>query len=101
MTEPVQTAAPTEPIPTEPAQTEPAQTAGPTEPKPKAKRARQSQKRAPARPHKRLPTETLDTRIAKLQKRLDHARAQIEDAARHLENYQTERRLRDEAPRGE
>lgn len=62
-------------------------------PEPKAKRARKSG--APARPHKRLPAETLDLRIAKLEKRREHAKAQIEDATKHIEAYQKEKLLRE------
>lgn len=66
--------------------------------KPKRVRADPSaprQKRGPARPHRRLSKEVIDSRIAKLQKRLDRARAQIEDATRHVEGYQRERDFRE------
>lgn len=59
--------------------------ADPSNPKPK---------RGPARPHRRLATDVIDTRIGKLQKRLDRAKAQIEDATRHVEGYQRERDFR-------
>ena len=52
-------------------------------------------KRGPARPHRRLATEVIDLRIAKLQKRLDRAKSQIEDAGRHVEGYLRERDFRD------
>lgn len=51
-------------------------------------------KRGPARPHRRLATDVIDQRITKLQKRLDRARSQIEDAARHVEGYLRERDFR-------
>jgi hypothetical protein len=51
-------------------------------------------KRGPARPHRRLAADVIETRITKLQKRLDRARSQIEDAARHVEGYLRERDFR-------
>ena len=69
----------------------------PTETAPKKRKPKSSepkQKRGPARPHRRLATDVIDTRIAKLQKRLDRAKAQIEDATRHVEGYQRERQFR-------
>ena len=51
-------------------------------------------KRGPARPHRRLAVEVIDLRIAKLQKRLDRTRSQIDDAARHVEGYLRERDFR-------
>jgi hypothetical protein len=65
--------------------TQSAQSAQPTQPK---------AKRGPARPHRRLAVEVIDTRITKLQKRLDRAKSQIEDAARHVEGYLRERDFR-------
>jgi len=53
-------------------------------------------KRTPARPHRRLDLETIDSRITKLQKRLDHAKTQITDAERHVEGYMKEKHYRDE-----
>lgn len=74
-------------------------------PKPKPKKAEDSTqstqstqppkaKRGPARPHRRLAAEVIETRITKLQKRLDRAKSQIEDAARHVEGYLRERDFR-------
>jgi hypothetical protein len=40
-----------------------------------------------ARPHWHLTMQVIDTRITKLQKRLDRARSQIDDAARYVEGY--------------
>lgn len=51
-------------------------------------------KRGPARPHRRLAMEVIDTRITKLQKRLDRTRSQYDDAARHVEGYIRERDIR-------
>ena len=51
-------------------------------------------KRGPARPHRRLAVDVIDSRIAKLQKRLDRAKAQIDDAGRHVEGYLRERDFR-------
>ncbi len=51
-------------------------------------------KRGPARPHRRLTSDVIDSRIAKLQKRLDRAKSQIEDAGRHVEGYLRERDFR-------
>lgn len=53
-------------------------------------------KRTPARPHRRLDLETIDSRITKLQKRLDHAKTQIADAERHVDGYVKEKHYRDE-----
>lgn len=51
-------------------------------------------KRGPARPHRRLDIDIIDSRITKLQKRLDRAKCQIEDASRHVEGYLRERDFR-------
>lgn len=51
-------------------------------------------KRGPARPHRRLEADVIDARITKLQKRLDRAKSQIEDAGRHVEGYLREREFR-------
>jgi hypothetical protein len=51
-------------------------------------------KRGPARPHRRLAADVIDSRISKLQKRLERAKAQIEDAGRHVEGYLRERDFR-------
>ena len=51
-------------------------------------------KRGPARPHRRLAVDVIDSRITKLQKRLDRARSQIDDAGRHVEGYLRERDFR-------
>jgi hypothetical protein len=51
-------------------------------------------KRGPARPHRRLALDVIESRITKLQKRLDRAKSQIEDAGRHVEGYLRERDFR-------
>ena len=51
-------------------------------------------KRGPARPHRRLAVDVIDSRITKLQNRLDRAKAQIDDAWRHVEGYLRERDFR-------
>jgi hypothetical protein len=51
-------------------------------------------KRGPARPHRRLELEVINTRIAKLEKRLTRAKSQVEDASRHVEGYVRERDFR-------
>ena len=64
---------------------------------PKAPRGKPDQpktKRGPARPHRRLAAEVIELRITKLQKRLDRAKSQIEDASRHVEGYLRERDFR-------
>ena len=53
------------------------------------------EKRGPARPHRRLTTEVLVSRIEKLQKRHDKAKGQLEEAARHLGGYTKEQEMRD------
>jgi hypothetical protein len=50
----------------------------------------QRAKRGPARPHRRLELEVINTRIEKLEKRLTRAKAQFEDAGRHVEGYRRE-----------
>jgi hypothetical protein len=51
-------------------------------------------KRGPARPHRRLELDVINTRIAKLEKRLTRAKSQVEDASRHVEGYVRERDFR-------
>ena len=53
-------------------------------------------KRGPARPHRRLDIETINSRIAKLEKRRLRAKEQLEDATRHVEGYQAERDFREQ-----
>jgi hypothetical protein len=51
-------------------------------------------KRGPARPHRRLELDVINTRITKLEKRLSRAKSQVEDASRHVEGYVRERDFR-------
>jgi hypothetical protein len=86
----------TEPT-TEPIPEEKVKAKKPKSDKPKPKKADDSQpraKRGPARPHRRLAADVIDARISKLQKRLDRAKSQIEDAGRHVEGYLREREFR-------
>ncbi len=53
-----------------------------------------SKKRGPPRPHKKLAQEVLHSRITKLQKRIDRARGQLEDAERHIDSYNKEAKYR-------
>jgi hypothetical protein len=53
-------------------------------------------KRGPARPHRRLDIDTINSRIAKLEKRRLRAKEQLEDATRHVEGYRAEREFRDQ-----
>lgn len=53
-------------------------------------------KRGPARPHRRLDIEVINTRITKLEKRRLRAKEQLEDATRHVEGYQAERDFREQ-----
>jgi len=55
----------------------------------------QKEKRGPARPHRRLTTEVLASRIEKLQTRHDKAKGQLDEAARHLGGYIKEKEMRD------
>jgi hypothetical protein len=56
-------------------------TAAPADPKPVRR------PRGPPRPHRKLAQDTLDSRIEKLQKRIDRSKTQMEDATRHIEGY--------------
>lgn len=67
--------------------------------KPKSEGSEQRQprkKRGPARPHRRLDIETINSRISKLEKRRQRAKEQLEDATRHVEGYQAERDFREQ-----
>jgi hypothetical protein len=63
-------------------------------PKARGKTDQPKPKRGPARPHRRLPVDVIESRITKLQKRLERAKSQIEDAGRHVEGYLRERDFR-------
>ena len=47
-------------------------------------------KRGPPRPHKKISNEVLQQRIQKLQKIIDKAKNQLEDASRHIDAYNKE-----------
>jgi hypothetical protein len=51
-------------------------------------------KRGPPRPHRKLQDDVLALRITKLQKRIDRAQGQLEDATRHIDGYNKENELR-------
>ncbi len=51
-------------------------------------------KRGPPRPHRKLAQPVLEGRIGKLQKRIERARGQLEDAERHIEGYSKEAKYR-------
>jgi len=69
---------------------------------PKRKSDGPVKKRGPPRPHKKLTADVLKTRITKLQKRIDRAQSQLQDAERHIAGYLRESGLRDaEAEAGE
>ena len=51
-------------------------------------------KRGPPRPHRKLPPDVLALRITKLQKRIDRAQGQLEDATRHIDGYSKESEFR-------
>ena len=53
-----------------------------------------SMPRGPPRPHRKLPVETLEGRITKLDKRIKKAKMQLEDAERHIEVYLKESKYR-------
>ena len=67
-------------------------------PAPKLKRSKSEKKskrdpkkkRGPPRPHRKISNYVLEQRIQKLQKRIDKAKAQLEDATRHIEGYHRE-----------
>ena len=61
---------------------------------PAAKRESSKRKRGPPRPHRKLQDDVLALRIAKLQKRIDRAQGQLEDATRHIDGYNKENEFR-------
>lgn len=52
-------------------------------------------KRGPPRPHRKLAQDVLEGRIAKLRKRIDRAKGQLEDAERHIDGYAKEAKYRE------
>ncbi len=65
---------------------QPQQTSGKTTQGPK----KIGKKRGPPRPHKKLEQVVLETRVAKLQRRIDRAGGQLQDAQRHIDGYHRE-----------
>ena len=59
------------------------------------KKAKGERKRGPARPYKKLPQDTLDSRIKKLQKRIERTSAQAEEGRNFLIKYTREQSFRD------
>ena len=51
-------------------------------------------KRGPPRPHRRLEADVLHGRIEKLQKRIDKAKGVLEEAERHIDVYNKEKKYR-------
>jgi len=49
-----------------------------------------SKKRGPPRPHKKLDQVVLESRVTKLQRRIDRATGQLQDAQRHIDGYHRE-----------
>jgi hypothetical protein len=49
-----------------------------------------ARKRGPPRPHKKLDQGVLEMRISKLQRRIDRASGQLQDAHRHIDGYHRE-----------
>lgn len=49
-----------------------------------------SKKRGPPRPHKKLDQAVLESRVTKLQRRIDRASGQLQDAQRHIDGYHRE-----------
>lgn len=90
--------APAEIIPTEPAAEQPPSAEVPAKKKkggPGKKRVPGS-KRPPARPHRKVPEETLLSRIAKLTSRVERTRRQHDSAQILLTKYAREKVYRDE-----
>lgn len=70
-------------------------TAAPKPAVPKRKSDGPVKKRGPPRPHRKLSGDILKTRITKLQKRIDRAQSQLQDAERHIAGYLRESSMRD------
>lgn len=54
--------------------------------------------RGPPRPHRKLPADILEARVAKLDKRIKRARVQLQEAERHIEGYLKETKYRADDP---
>jgi hypothetical protein len=61
----------------------------------KAKKVKGQRKRGPARPYRKLPQDTLDSRIKKLQKRIERTSQQAEEGRAFLSKYTREQAFRD------
>ena len=59
-------------------------------------KSKPTKKRGPARPYRRLATDILDKRIAKLSKRITRAKTQLEESEGFLSKYTNEKRYRQE-----
>ena len=65
------------------------------------KASKGERKRGPARPYRKLPQETLDLRIKKLQKRIERTSAQAEEGKAFLVKYTREHSFRESEPAAE
>lgn len=61
----------------------------------KTKKSKGERKRGPARPYRKLPQETLVSRIKKLEKRIERTSAQAEEGRTFLSKYTREQAFRD------
>lgn len=61
----------------------------------KTKKSKGERKRGPARPYRKLPQETLESRIKKLEKRIERTSAQAEEGRTFLSKYTREQAFRD------
>jgi hypothetical protein len=59
------------------------------------KKSKGERKRGPARPYRKLPQETLESRIKKLEKRIERTSAQAEEGRCFLSKYTREQGFRD------
>jgi hypothetical protein len=59
------------------------------------KKSKSERKRGPARPYRKLPQETLESRIKKLQKRIERTSAQAEEGRTFLSKYTREQAFRE------
>lgn len=83
-------------MPTNAATAQPPADAEPKAKQPKAQsKGDGHRKRGPPRPHRKLSDEILHGRIEKLQKRINRAKGQLEDAERHIEGYVKEEKYRE------
>ena len=64
----------------------------------KTKKSKGERKRGPARPYRKLPQDTLESRIKKLEKRIERTSAQAEEGRSFLSKYTREQGFRDAEP---